>query len=97
MVVTGNLGESCPPVSSTIRVTAANHGNYGRVDGDVVGFDYVTNESRQRETVLKFTFLGPIGPFTYTVTAPDTADTYTFDGIVTDGEAESEVNSALPA
>ena len=63
------------------------------------GFEY-DSSTRDRvnesvvngRTVLKFTFLGAIGPFTYTVTAPDTADTYTFDGIVTDGEAESDVS-----
>ena len=82
-----------------VRITTANHGEFGRVEETLpAGFEY-DSSTRDRvnesvvngRTVLKFTFLGAIGPFTYTVTAPDTADTYTFDGIVTDGEAESEV------
>ena len=83
-----------------VTITTANHGDFGRVEETLPdGFEYVTS-SRDRvtesvvngRTVLKFTFLGAIGPFTYTVTASDTADTYTFRGIVTDGDTESPVS-----
>ena len=64
-----------------VTITTANHGDFGRVEETLpAGFEYVTS-SRDRvtesvvngRTVLKFTFLGAIGPFTYTVNAPDTA------------------------
>ena len=70
-----------------VTITAANYGNYGVVTETLPnGFDYVTSSHNADQVsevgqTVTFTFINePNQTFTYTVTAPNTEDTYTFDG-----------------
>ena len=69
-----------------VTITAADYGNFGRVTETLPpDFDYVTSSLDDAEVsvtgqTVRFTLQGANVGFTYTVTAPDTENTYTFMG-----------------
>ena len=82
----------------TVSIAATNYGAFGQVVETLPdGFSYVadsTSPSEIRTKVVgqnvKFTLLGADKSFSYKVTASNTADEYTFEGMLRDDTGSSE-------
>ena len=86
-----------------VTIAVTGHGGFGRVVETLPsGFSYVSstlNDDQvddQNLPEVKFTLFGGTGSFTYTVTAPNTEQSYRFSGTLTDSHRnEVQVGGAL--
>jgi uncharacterized repeat protein (TIGR02543 family) len=82
-----------PGANFDVGIVASGCGFMGRVEETLpAGFTYVSSsldpiQVTQVGQLVRFTIIGDGATFTYTVTAPATAGTYTFDGVVKDEDA----------
>ena len=78
----------------TVTITALDYGRFGRVTETLPGgFSYVSSDLDDDEVsedgqTVKFTLQGTDITFTYTVTAPATAGTHNFSGMLRDSDRD---------